>query len=385
MTAFTVALIASSMADGLAALGLLALMTRGGRKLHIWAAISACTLTALIFVLKAPLLLCLGFNMFGFIHAAYLDLVVVLPVLAALILFVEWRGRAASSHVANFNVTGPTRIIAILTLACAPCLGLYATCIEPYRVVLEEPNVQLSGDRAGTARMLIGVLADIQTSSVGQFEHRAIDWLLSLKPDLIVIPGDLVQVSDDSYEAQLPLMRELLAKLHAPAGVYFVSGDCEWRDGGADLIRDLNITHLHNRLVTIQHRDRTVTIGGVELNCHSPAARRVVSEMETRTGNADIRILVSHRPDALLNASPDSRIDLLIAGHTHGGQVRVPFFGPLLTLSAAPRRVCAGGLQHHKGNQIYVSRGLGYEGGQAPRLRFNCPPEITLLKLGEPE
>ena len=78
---------------------------------------------------------------------------------------------------------------------------------------------------------------------------------------------------------------------------------------------------------------------------------------------------------------PQSRIDLVVSGHTHGGQIVVPFFGPIMTLSHVPRSVAAGGLHQIDGNYIYVSRGVGCERMQAPRIRFLCPPEISLLTL----
>ena len=72
-----------------------------------------------------------------------------------------------------------------------------------------------------------------------------------------------------------------------------------------------------------------------------------------------------------------------IAGHTHGGQVCIPGYGPIITLSALPCENSSG-LSRYHGVPLYVSRGIGYEGGQAPRLRFCCPPEVTLLSLVAP-
>jgi predicted MPP superfamily phosphohydrolase len=73
--------------------------------------------------------------------------------------------------------------------------------------------------------------------------------------------------------------------------------------------------------------------------------------------------------------------DLLIAGHTHGGQVRLPGIGPLITLSRVRRSWAAGLTDIGRGRQLLVSRGIGMERGRAPRLRFLCRPELVVLEL----
>ena len=91
-------------------------------------------------------------------------------------------------------------------------------------------------------------------------------------------------------------------------------------------------------------------------------------------------VVLSHTPAVVLEASRRG-LEAVLAGHTHGGQVRLPFFGPPITLSRVPRAVAAGGLHELDGRRIYVSRGIGWEHGHAPRVRFLCPPEVTLLEL----
>ena len=73
--------------------------------------------------------------------------------------------------------------------------------------------------------------------------------------------------------------------------------------------------------------------------------------------------------------------DLLVAGHTHGGQVRMPWIGPIITLSAVPRAWAAGVTALSGGRTLVVSRGTGLERGHAPRLRFLCRPEIVVIEL----
>jgi predicted MPP superfamily phosphohydrolase len=139
---------------------------------------------------------------------------------------------------------------------------------------------------------------------------------------------------------------------------------------------------LVNEIVRTRVGDRAITIGGVELDYAAADARRIIDRLEGEPGDADVRILVSQLPDSVLALRPSSRVDLVVAGHTHGGQVQLPLFGPPITLSQVQRSVAAGGLHRHEGNSIYVSRGVGMERHYAPRIRFLCPPEISVLHVG---
>jgi predicted MPP superfamily phosphohydrolase len=74
----------------------------------------------------------------------------------------------------------------------------------------------------------------------------------------------------------------------------------------------------------------------------------------------------------------------MLSGHTHGGQVALPWIGPIFTNSPLPNRIGAGGLHERAGTRLYVSRGVGMEAGFAPPIRFLCRPEISLLILRGP-
>ena len=133
-------------------------------------------------------------------------------------------------------------------------------------------------------------------------------------------------------------------------------------------------------------RGRDVTIGGVSLAIRdldrSSPARDTVRALEAAPGEHDLRILLSHAPDAVYALDADSRVDLVVAGHTHGGQIALPVIGPLLTLSRVPRFAAAGGLHQVESDGarhwLYVTRGIGMERLQAPRVRFRIAPEELL-------
>ena len=89
---------------------------------------------------------------------------------------------------------------------------------------------------------------------------------------------------------------------------------------------------------------------------------------------------MSHLPDALPIAR-SAPVQLLLSGHTHGGQVCLPWLGPIFTLSGVLRHIAAGGLHRIGGLSVVVSRGLGWEGHIAPRVRTFCRPQIGLITL----
>ncbi len=108
-------------------------------------------------------------------------------------------------------------------------------------------------------------------------------------------------------------------------------------------------------------------------------------------GDSFNRRLRARRPDPgrfhlVLGHSPDFSLgkvdaDLLLAGHVHGGQVRLPLVGPLVTSSRVPRSMVTGLAELPSGGKLYVSRGVGMERGSAPRLRFLCRPELLVIDL----
>ncbi|HWE35553.1 MAG TPA: metallophosphoesterase [Isosphaeraceae bacterium] len=328
---------------------------------------------SLTFLLKLPILLEAGVNSaFGVMNFAYVDAVVLVPVLAALVLLAGWDGR---------RVSWPARILGVLGLLPA-VVGLYATWIEPFRLRLETANVRVAPRRAGRGAVKIGVLTDLQADHVGDHERRAMALLMAQRPDLILLPGDVFQGSDAAFARELPALRALLGTLDAPGGVFVVPGDVDRPPSRLDeLAAGTHLKPLVNEARSVAIGDRVVTVCGVELDWRRMPGRMAMERLEYEGDEDDIRILLAHRPDPVLGLARRSRVDLVVAGHTHGGQVVVPGFGPPLTLTHVPRAVAAGGLHVLDGNSIYVSRGVGCERGQAPRIRLFCPPEVSLVTL----
>jgi uncharacterized protein len=307
---------------------------------------------------------------FGVMHVVWLDLVVVAPLAALLALVVL--GRRPGGRL--------VRLGAVATCLLAP-VGAYASLIEPERLVVERAELDLPADRAGSAPLRVGVLADLQFERLGDHEREAVEALMRERPDVILLAGDYHQGDGESLARELPALRRLMARLRAPGGVFAVHGDCEGADEARRVTAGTGVRLLVNEVARRRVRGRSISVAGLERDYWSTAAARTARELEGGPGRRDVRLLLSHRPDAVYLLERHSRVDLVVAGHTHGGQVQLPLVGPLTIASRVPRHVGAGGLHELGGRALYVSRGVGVERGQAPRLRLGAPPEVAILTL----
>src|SRR4029450_4787070 len=140
--------------------------------------------------------------------------------------------------------------------------------------------VPVRAERAGRAPLRIGVLADIQTDRVTDFERSAADRLMAARPDLILVPGDLHHGTRRELAEQSPALRDLWARLSAPGGVYFVLGnvDDEARLGPA--FAGTGIRWLVNEIARLSVRDWRINLTRLRLNSLSRAAGEAASERE---------------------------------------------------------------------------------------------------------
>jgi predicted MPP superfamily phosphohydrolase len=173
--------------------------------------------------------------------------------------------------------------------------------------------------------------------------------------------------------------RALMARIHfdAPLGVFATEGDVGPSCG--DVFAGTNVRCLvdESALVALPGGD-SLAITGLSRNRGRERDPGWLARLMEQSPPGDHRIFISHAPD-FVDAMPEP-VDLVLAGHTHGGQVVIPFFGPPRTAIRLPR-LYAGGLHTYRGIPLHVSRGVGMERGFAPPVRFLCPPEICVLDL----
>lgn len=273
----------------------------------------------------------------------------------------------ASAAAVNWRRDRRGAVMALIGSVALAGIAVDAFVIEP--TWLEVERFEVSSPEV-TQSFTIAVVADIQTDRVGRYERTVLARLMELRPDMIVLTGDYLQVADAARRTRLSgELRAVLAEveLDAPLGVFACPGNVE--HGSWPTIFDgLPVTTFSR---TGSTRAGALQVTGLDL--HDSYHGRVA-----RAPDGRFHVVFGHAPDFALTSSVG---DLLIAGHTHGGQVRLPFFGPILTLSSVPRSWASGLTHLPDGRILVVSRGIGMERGLAPRLRFLCRPQLVLIEV----
>jgi predicted MPP superfamily phosphohydrolase len=260
---------------------------------------------------------------------------------------------------------GPSTVAALGALGLA-AVGVDAFGVEPRALEVSHLEVR---SRKLHEPLKVVVLSDIQTDDVGEYEHVALARAAEEHPDLVLLTGDYVQARGAERAGVARAFTDLIrtSGLRPRLGAFAVRGnvdDPDWEDLFAQTA------------VTAISATRSFDAGPVRLEALSLGDSFDVGL--SLPGSAQFQIAFGHGPDFALG---DVGADLLIAGHTHGGQVRLPGIGPLLTLSCVPREWAAGATALPGGRTLVVSRGIGMERAQAPRLRFLCRPQVVVIDL----
>jgi predicted MPP superfamily phosphohydrolase len=207
------------------------------------------------------------------------------------------------------------------------------------------------------------------------FIRRAVAVAQELRADAYSLLGDFAHKGTHTAE-QLPECLAAAARLEAPLGVFAVPGNHDMQEGGRiyrEAVAGTKVVDVTNRSIRLNLDGEEMWIAGVDDHWwgkpNLDAALKGIPE-EAAT------ILLAHNPD-FAEEKPDPRVNLVLSGHTHGGQVYLPGVGTRWMPSRYGPKY-RGGLAQAPASPVFVSRGLGEAG--VP-LRLNCPPEINLLTL----
>lgn len=243
--------------------------------------------------------------------------------------------------------------------------GIYAFLIEPNLITVK--RLTLKSDDIKNLRIVF--VSDFHLSKFAFLRlKRLVNIVNNQNPDIIISGGDFVIMHSAKASMNLDKIASNLAKMNSKYGTYTVLGNHDYyRDGKIikEALKKSGIKILENSNEKLDINGQTLYVAGV-------------SDMQTTYYDLDKALLNTEPPVILVSHSPDitpsakERVNLILSGHTHGGQVRIPFFGAVIVPSKYGKKYESGFIE----NVLYVTKGIGTS---MLHLRFNCAPEVVVI------
>lgn len=268
-----------------------------------------------------------------------------------------------------------TAVLLVLTALLAAGFLLWGNCsLQTTETALVSPALPPAFDG-----LRIVELADLHGRVFGRGSRRLLAAVRRAEPDLICIDGDLFDEHTD-----LAMLPPLLRGLCAIAPVYYVTGNHEWRVPGLRGIlaqmRACGVTVLQDDWRVLRRGEDALVLAGTDDPC-GPAERKtpaeLIADIRAEAGEAAFLLLLAHRNDQLPQWSALG-VQAVLAGHCHGGVVRLPFVGGLFGTDRRLFPAWDAGLYRHGETALYVSRGLGYTN---VHFRLFNRPEVAVIVL----
>lgn len=268
-------------------------------------------------------------------------------------------------------------IIAALVLSLV-FVGIWTFFIEPNRLVVNEETIQIENWPAGADKIRIAVLSDLHVGSA-YIDEAKLQLIVSkvnqAQPDLIVLLGDFIADGYGSITVEPEIIAENLKGLRAPLGVFAVLGNHDWWYNGERVKRALEgvqIRVLENDVARLERNNQTIWLAGLgDLWTSKPDVNGTLAKI----ADASPIIVLTHNPDVFPQIP--SSVALTLAGHTHGGQVCLPFIGRPQVPSDFGQRYAAGHIVENN-HHLFVTTGIGTS---IYPVRFRVPPEIVILTV----
>lgn len=216
-------------------------------------------------------------------------------------------------------------------------------------------------------------VSDLHNTEFGEGNEKLLQMLREADPDIIAITGDLI----DSRRPDLAVALAFAEEAAAIAPCYYVTGNHESRlelytplEAG---LKELGITVLRNDSIPLERNGEAIRITGVD----DPSFGSDMAFTLSSLASGEFTVLLSHRPE-LFDLYCENGMDVVLTGHAHGGQFRLPFLGGLIAPNQGLFPRYDSGLYTDGGTNMLVSRGLG---NSLFPFRLNNPPEILLITL----
>jgi predicted MPP superfamily phosphohydrolase len=294
------------------------------------------------------------------------------------------RAKAGRAKPATRN-TKIVRISLLTVLSITFCTIFYGSFIEPDRITVKDYGINI-GKTPEHENIRIAFLSDFHAGLYKQTDYieRVVAKTLELKPDYIILGGDYIMGKEVWSYYLRPLER---FKKDYEGRIFAVTGNHEFNTSYAredftdktatirKMFADYGIKILDNQSVLIRDNGLEFYFCGIkDVWTEQADLNATYEQMENKNLP---KILISHNPDIILDED-SKKFDFIISGHTHGGQIRLPFIGSVPPIPDELGRAYDEGYFKLEKNQLYISSGLGESG---PRARLFNPPELTIINL----
>lgn len=267
------------------------------------------------------------------------------------------------------------KYIIILTIICITlCFMIYAYYentslqVTNYEITSEEIPIDFNNYK-------IVQISDYHNAKSKKLNNELISKIKKEKPDIIVITGDLV----DAYKTDIETSIKLIKSIKDISPIYYVTGNHEEKiDNYSKLkesLEELKVRILNNETESIKKNGYKINLIGI-----NDPTNETICEIELKESSYDAKsynILLSHRPE-LLDVYGKNDIDLVLTGHAHGGQIRIPFVGGLVAPNQGVFPKYTSGIYQKDTTTMIVSRGIG---NSIIPFRINNNPELVVITL----
>jgi len=251
--------------------------------------------------------------------------------------------------------------------------------IEPNRLVIHEQSIQIENWPKELGGLRIALIADLHTGGWFVDENKLrliVDRTNQLNPDLVVLLGDYMSSNTwHGRRVEPEITAGVLKDLRAPLGVYAVLGNHDWWYNGNKVRRAFEqngIPVLEDEVAEIKWRDKSFWLVGLADLWTRP---QHIDETIAKAPPGSTMIALTHNPDIFPRLPPN--VPLLLAAHTHGGQVSIPLIGTPIVPSRFGSKYTAGHV-FENGHHMFVTTGIGTS---ILPVRFRVPPEIVVLTV----
>ncbi len=268
-----------------------------------------------------------------------------------------------------------------LSAGAAAGMALYAGEVARHEISVEEHTIHLTRLPDPFRGMRIVQISDFHYAEYTEayFLREVVRRVNGLRADMVMLTGDFITYAPLPYSyarKQMPECAEILSKIECPL-MYASLGNHDEVVGARYVtgpLREHGIPVLVNQSLALERDGKRLWIAGLGSACEDDS-RPDDGIPKAVVSGGEAGIVMAHEPDILAELA-QYNVDLMLSGHTHGGQVRFPFLPPMKLPPYG--KLYVEGLFRHGPTQLYVNRGIGAVG--VP-FRLNCPPEITVITL----